>query len=79
MRRLWGGKGAQGSVYLRWTGEPASRKRPSPDLGVASEHTRADVPGPRRAQARTCKPGTRDLKEPGAPSGPASRGVTAAL
>lgn len=36
-------------------------------------------PPPHRAQVRTCRSGTRDLKAPGAPPGPASRGVAAAL
>lgn len=79
MGRLLGGLGDAGAGLPKMGGEPASRDLPTPDLGVASRHTKADVPGPRRAQARTCKPGTRDLKEPGAPPGPASRGVTAAL
>lgn len=43
MGQLRGGKGAQGPMYLRGTGEPAGRDRPSPALGAASRHTRADA------------------------------------
>ena len=65
---------ARGPVHLRRAGDS-----PAP-LRVRRVSTGGlRFPPPRRAQARTCKSGTRDLKAPGAPPGPAPRGVTAAV
>lgn len=43
-----GGKGSQGPLYLRRAVFPAKWDRPSPALGAASRHTRADVPAAAR-------------------------------
>lgn len=74
-----GGEGSQGPVYLRRAVYPAGQDRPSPALGAASRHTRADVPAAARGAGPHLQARTRDLKAPGAPPRPASRGVTAAL
>lgn len=81
-----------GEVGGGWKGDPGSGRGGGrcsesgpgpvqPPSGARRVGARGQMfpPPPHRAQVRTCKSGTRDLKAPGAPPGPASRGVAAAL